>query len=117
MGEADLNRDSEQRLSELELRVAELRRVNDQLGRELVEGAASRQPHSPVTAARTLAKLTQERDLAQAQLEEVRQQLAEAQSGLDHYGRENAQLRYEVARLRVGTAGLLRRAQARLRRR
>jgi chromosome segregation ATPase len=116
MGEADI-RDSEQRLSELELRVAELRRVNEQLGRELVDGAASRQPHSPVTAARTLTKLTQERDLARTQLEEARQQLAEAQSGLDHYGRENAQLRHEVARLRVGMPGLLRRALARLRRR
>lgn len=117
MGEERLTTDSEQRLAELELRVAELRRVNEQLGRRLVDGAASRQPRSPVTAARTLGKLTQERDLAQTQLEEARQQLAEAQSGLDHYGRENAQLRSEVARLRVGVPGLLRRAQARLRRR
>ena len=116
MGEG-LNPDSEQRLAELELRVAELRRVNEQLGRQLVDGAASRQPHSPVTAARTLTKLTQERDLARTQLEEARQQLREAQSGLDHYGRENAQLRAEVGRLRVGVAGLLRRTQARLRRR
>ncbi len=109
--------ETEQRVGELELRVAELRRVNEQLGRRLIDGAASRQPHSPVTAARTLTKLTQERDLAQTKLEEARQQLGEAQSGLDHYGRENAQLRSEVARLRVGVPGLLRRAQARLRRR
>jgi hypothetical protein len=112
-----MSAEPEQRLRELELRVEELRRVNDQLGRKLVSGAASRQPHSPVTAARTLIKLTQERDLAQAQLEEARQQLEEAQSGLNHYGRENEQLRAEAARLRVGVAGLLRRAQARLRRR
>ena len=117
MDQARMSEDPERRLAELELRVDELRRVNDQLGRELVGGAASRQPHSPVTAARTLTKLTQERDVAQTRLEEARQQLAEVQSGLDHYGRENAQLRSEVARLRVGVPGLLRRAQARLRRR
>jgi uncharacterized protein (DUF3084 family) len=116
MGEG-LNPDFEQRLAELELRVTELRRVNEQLGRQLVAGPASRQPRSPVTAARTLTKLTQERDLAQTRLEEARQQLGEAQSGLDHYDRENQQLRSEVARLRVGVPGLLRRAQARLRRR
>jgi predicted nucleic acid-binding Zn-ribbon protein len=117
MEQGRVSEDLQQRLAELELRVDELRRVNDQLGRRLVDGAASRQPHSPVTAARTLTKLTQERDLAQTQLEEARQQLREAQSGLDHYGRENEQLRSEVARLRVGVPGLLRRAQARLRRR
>jgi predicted nucleic acid-binding Zn-ribbon protein len=109
--------ESEQRLRELERQVAELRRVNEQLGRDLIGGAASRQPRSPVSVGRALSKLEQERDLAQTQLEEARQQLEEAQSGLDHYGRENAQLRSEVARLRVGVPGLLRRAQARLRRR
>jgi chromosome segregation ATPase len=114
MDQDRMNGEPEQRLAELELRVEELRRVNEQLGRELVDGAASRQPHSPVTAARTLTKLRQERDLAQSRLEEARQQLREAQSGLDHYGRENQQLRSEVARLRLGWPGLLRRAQARL---
>lgn len=109
--------ESEQRLRELEHQVAKLRRVNEQLGRDLIGGAASRQPRSPVAAGRALSKLKEERDLALTQLEEARQQLGEAQSGLDHYGRENQQLRSEVARLRVGVAGLLRRAQARLRRR
>lgn len=107
----------EQRLKELERQVAELRRVNEQLGRDLVEGAASRQPRSPVAVARALSKLEQERDLALTQLAEARQQLGEAKSGLDHYGRENEQLRAEVARLRVGVPGFLRRAQARLLRR
>jgi hypothetical protein len=107
----------EQRLKELERQVAELRRVNEQLGRDLARGTGSRQPRSPVAAARALTKLTQERDIAMSQLDEARQQLREARSGLDHYGRENQQLRFEVARLRVGVPGLLRRAQARLRRR
>ena len=108
------NANPKQRLAELELRVEELRRVNDQLGRRLVEGAASRQPHSPVTAARSLTKLTQERDLAQTQLEEARQRLRDADSGLDHYRRENEQLRFEAARLRFGVPGFFRRARARL---
>jgi chromosome segregation ATPase len=107
--------DSQQRLSELELRIEELRRVNDQLRRELVGSTASRQPHSPVTAARTLTKLKQELDLTRTQLENARQQLRDANSGLDHYRRENEQLRFEAARLRFGFSGLLRRAQARLR--
>ncbi len=107
----------EQRLNELERQVAELRRVNEQLGRDLVRGTGSRRPRSPVAAGRALSNLEQERDVAQTQLEEARRQLEEARSGLDHYGRENEQLRSEVARLRVGVPGLLRRAQARLRRR
>jgi hypothetical protein len=107
----------EQRLKELERQVAELRRVNEQLGRDLVDRAASRQPRSPVAVGRALSELERERDVALSQLEVARQQLGEAKSGLDHYGRENAQLRAEVARLRVGMPGFLRRAQARLRRR
>lgn len=109
--------ESEQRLRELERQVAELRRINEQLGRDLVDGTASRQPRSPVAAGRALSKLEGERDVARAQLEEARQQLWEARSGLDHYGRENEQLRAEVTRLRVGVPGFLRRAQARLLRR
>lgn len=112
-----MNAGPEQRLKELERRVAELRRVNEQLGRDLVDGAASRQPRSPVAVGRALSELERERDIARAQLEEAGQQLSEARSGLDHLGRENEQLRAEVARLRVGIPGFLRRAQARLRRR
>ena len=104
-----------QRLIELERQVAELRRVNEQLGRDLVHG--SRGPRSAVAVGRALTRSTRERDLAEAQLDEARQQLREAKSGLDHYARENAQLRIEVTRLRFGPSGLLRRAGARLLRR
>ncbi len=114
MDSAGMSVDSAERLAELELRVDELRRVNEQLGRKLLDGAVSRQAHAPVTAARTLIKLTQERDEAQARLEEARRQLRDADSGLDHYRRENEQLRFEAARLRFGPAGFLRRATARL---
>lgn len=111
------NVEPKQRLAELELRVEELRRVNEELGRKLVNGAASRQSHSPVTAARTLTRLKQELDLTRAELEEARQQLRDADSGLDHFRRENEQLRFEAARLRFGLPGFLRRARARLLRR
>lgn len=103
-----------QRLVELERQVAELRRVNEQLGRDLVHGVGSRQPHSSVAVARALSKLTEERDLARAELEEARRQLRDAGSGLDHYRRENEQLRFEAARLRFGLPGLFRRVRARL---
>ena len=112
-----MNVESEQRLEELERQVAELRRVNEQLGRELIGNADSRRPRSAVTAARALNKLQEGGDLARAELAEARQQLREAESGLEHYGRENEQLRFEVARLRFGLPGLLRRVWARLLRR
>lgn len=109
--------ESEQRLKELERQVAELRRVNEQLGHDLVRGAGSRQPRSAVAAGRALARLKQELELTRTQLEEARQQLRDANSGLDHFRRENAQLRFEAARLRFGLPGFLRRARARLLRR
>lgn len=107
----------EQSVAELERRVEELRRINEQLGGELVRGAASRHPRAPAAAARTLNRLKQERLGALTQLEEARRQLDEANSGLDHFRRENEQLRAEVARLRLGLPGFLRRARARLLRR
>jgi chromosome segregation ATPase len=103
--------------ADLERRVEELRRINEQLGEELVRGAASRHPRASVAAARTLNRLRQERVDALAQLEEARQRLAEANSGLNHLARENERLRAEVARLRAGLPGFLRRARARLLRR
>jgi chromosome segregation ATPase len=107
----------EQSVAELERRVEELRQRNEQLGGELVRGAASRHPRSSIAAARTLNRLEQQRLNALSQLEEARQQLSEANSGLNHLGRENEQLRAEVARLRLGLPGFLRRARARLLRR
>jgi chromosome segregation ATPase len=117
LGRGHVTGKPEQSPAELERRVEELRQVNEQLGEELVRGAASRHPRAPVAAARTLNGLKQERLAAIAQLEEARQQLAEANSGLDHFRRENEQLRFEAARLRFGLLGFLRRAMARLLRR
>jgi molybdenum-dependent DNA-binding transcriptional regulator ModE len=100
----------EGRAAELERRVAELRRVNERLGRELIEAEAGRRPAAGTPAGRAVAKLIGERDSAEAKLAE----LAELRPELEHLRRENPQLRAEIERLRGGYLGLLRRARARL---
>jgi hypothetical protein len=117
IGEGRLTAEPEQRLLELERRIEELRRVNEQLGRELVRGGASRQPRSPVAAARALSKLTNERDFVQAELEETQRKLVAANESFEGLRVEREQLRQETERLRSGALGLLRRARARLLRR
>lgn len=99
--------DRDERTAELERRVEELRRVNERLGRELVEAGAGRRPARATPAGRAVAKLVGERDGAQAELAELRPEL-------EHLRRENPQLRAEIERLRGGYLGLLRRARARL---
>lgn len=99
-----------ERVAELERRLEELRRINERLGRELAEAGAGRRPSLATTAARKVAKLTEERDEAQAELAELRPELA-------HLRSEGKVLRHEVERLRGGYAGLLRRTRARLLRR
>ncbi|HVD38454.1 MAG TPA: hypothetical protein VNC15_06450 [Solirubrobacterales bacterium] len=98
---------SDERAAELERRIEELRRVNERLGRQLVEAQAGRRPASATPAARAVAKLVGERDGAQAELAELRPEL-------EHLRRENPQLRGEIERLRSGYLGFLRRARARL---
>ena len=67
--------DGEERIADLERRVEELRRVNEQLGRELVEAEAGRRPATATPAARAVAKLVAERDKAEAELAELRPEL------------------------------------------
>lgn len=107
----------EKRVEELERLVGELRRINRQLGQKLTGLEFSRQPRSPVAAARALTKARDDEELARSALQEARQQLREARSRLDHYSRENERLSSEVNRLRVGLSSLLRRTLARLLRR
>jgi cell division protein FtsB len=97
----------EARAAELERRVEELRRVNERLGRELIEAEAGRRPAAGTPAGRAVAKLVGERDSAEAELAELRPEL-------ERLRRENPQLRAEIERLRGGYRGLLRRARARL---
>lgn len=110
MGGRPMSGGSEERIADLERRVAELRQVNEELGRELVAGAGSRRPRSPIAAARALAKLTNERDAARAELEAANAELARLRPANEH-------LQREVSRLRSGTLGRVRRAWARLTRR
>ncbi|MGH3049194.1 MAG: hypothetical protein ACRDLK_03475 [Gaiellaceae bacterium] len=129
---------SVERLVDLEAKLEALRRVNAELGRELRRGTVSRQPRSPAVAARTLAKLTNERDTLQAELERTKAELERlsaelagtrtslktAEQGvayrteqLEGLRLETERLRHEAFRLRSGAAGLLRRLRARLLRR
>jgi len=99
--------DGEERITDLQRRVEELRRVNAQLGRKLVEAEAGRRPGAATPAARSVAKLVAERDKAEAELAELR-------SELERLWPENQALRAEVDRLRGGVIGFSRRARARL---
>lgn len=101
--------DGENRVAELKRRVEELRRVNERLGRELVEAEAGRRPAAATPAGRGVAKLVGERDSAEAELAALR-------SELERLWPENEALRAEVDRLRGGVLGLSRRARARLQR-
>ena len=103
----------EERVAELERRVEELRRVNERLGRELIEAEAGRRPTVMTPASRALAKLVAERDSAEAELAE----LAKLRPEVERLRLENEVLRAAVERLRSGNFGLLRRARARLLRR
>jgi predicted nucleic acid-binding Zn-ribbon protein len=110
-----LSGEPEERVADLERRVEELRQVNAELGRELVQGGASRQPRSPVTASRALARLKSERDSALSELRVKSEELEAANVGIEYLRGQNEQLRDEAIRLRAGLLGLLRRGWARLR--
>jgi predicted nucleic acid-binding Zn-ribbon protein len=131
MTEPSPKEEPEKRIAELEAKVEELRRVNAELARELRRGAASRRPRSPVAAGSALAKLTSERDTAQAELEQARAELRQAEEGFEglrleaeglrleaeQLRGEAEQMRGEAERLRSGRLGVLRRIRARLLRR
>lgn len=124
MSEGSPERAEAARIADLEAKVEELRRANAALGRQMRRGGASREPRSAAIAARALAKLTNERDNARAELDEARAKLAVAEErfmglrlGFEGLELETERLRSEVARLRSGNLGFLRRARARLRRR
>lgn len=119
-------------------RVAELLRVNSELASEIRRLARSHEcePRSgPMPSARRLTGVEEERDLASAELESVRAELVESQLHRDQLAAQNHDLgvqnhnlaaqshdlevqnhdlAVEVARLRSGYAGFLRRARARL---
>lgn len=95
------------------LRVEELLRANAELAaeiRRLTHDRGDSTRSGPMPSARRLTKLEDERDTALAELERSRVGLAAMTTSRD-------ELSAEVARLRFGVAGSLRRALARLLRR
>lgn len=98
-------------------RVAELLRVNAELAAEIRDLGLGRraQPRpSQVPAARSVAKLGAERDLLAGQLEASRAEVDRLTQNDEAQTRRIEELTAEVARLRDGVAGILRRARARL---
>ena len=98
-------------------RVAELLRVNRELAGEIRDLSLGRreQPRpSQVPAARSVAKLRAERDSLAAELDSTRARLGAVENERDALLVNRDELGREVARLRSGLAGLLRRARARL---
>jgi uncharacterized protein YndB with AHSA1/START domain len=100
-----------------EQRVEELLRVNASLAAEL-RGLRLGRTDAPRSAAmptsRRLAVLLDERETLTAQLEETRAHLEVTRAHRDEIERRNAELGAEVARLRSGWQGVLRRLRARL---
>jgi len=98
-------------------RVVELLRVNGELAveiRDLSLGRRERPRSSQVPAARSVAKLQAERDLLAGQLEASRAEVDRLSRNDEAQTRRIDELTVEVARLRGGIGGALRRARARL---
>jgi hypothetical protein len=98
-------------------RVEELLRVNALLAaevRNLSLGRADAPRATAMPTSRRLAAIIDERDSLAAQLEAARAEAEALRSHRDALEADNRELAAEVARLRAGTRGLLRRARARI---
>lgn len=117
--------------SEDERRIAELLRVNADLAaeiRDLALGRRTKPRSSQMPVARRLAKLEAERerlegerdsisaalDASREEHEELRQHTEALAAQVKDRAQHIDELSHEVARLRAGAAGILRRARARL---
>jgi hypothetical protein len=103
-----------------ERRVEELLRVNAALAaevRSLTLGRTDAPRSSPMPTSRRLASILEEREALKEQLEETRVGLTAMTVSRDELARQNQELLAQIARLRSGYAGLLRRVRARLLRR
>lgn len=103
--------------AEEERRLEELLRVNRELAgevRDLREGRAAEPRPSQLPAARRVAKLHAERDSLARQLDETRAELHGIAAERDELLGRTRVLEREVARLRAGVSGFLRRVRARL---
>lgn len=107
--------------------VDELLRINGELAaeiRSLQEGRTTAARSAAMPAARRVGALREERDSLAAELQESRLKLAQVERHNQELGNQNYEqarhiemLSGEVARLRTGAAGVLRRLRARLLRR
>jgi predicted nucleic acid-binding Zn-ribbon protein len=105
-------------------RVAELLRVNAELAaeiRSLEEGRTAAPRRSQVPAARWLARLeaerdqlSSERDSLRAEFDATRAELGEVEAVRDDLLRHKSEQEAEIARLRSGFWGMLRRGWSRL---
>jgi chromosome segregation ATPase len=103
-------------------RVEELLRVNTELANEIRSiraGRVERPRSAAVPAARLLGNLEAERQALRRELEDTRAALEDTRAALtatkadrDGLERQNQEMDAEIARLRTGTAGILRRARA-----
>jgi predicted nucleic acid-binding Zn-ribbon protein len=94
--------------------IEELLRVNSELAGELrsLHAERSAQPRSgQLPAARGVARLTGERDTLAAELRAAEGELEAVRAERDGLERRNQEMATEIARLRTGFRGLLRRAR------
>jgi septal ring factor EnvC (AmiA/AmiB activator) len=106
--------------SDSERRIEELMRINAGLAAEvqaLATGMSEAPRGSSMTTSRRLGMLIDERDTLVGQLEETRVGLTAAQASVEELARQNQELVAEIAKLRAGYAGMVRRARVRLLRR
>jgi chromosome segregation ATPase len=100
-----------------ERRVAELLRINGALAseiRDLTLGRRVKPRLAQVPAARTVARLQAERDMLAGELEASKAEVDRLRSRGEELDRHIEELSTEVAQLRGGVSGILRRARARL---
>jgi hypothetical protein len=99
------------------LRVEELLRVNTELAaelRNLTLGYADAPRPAGMPTTRRLGRLIEERDGLRAELEEARSELEASARHRGELEQRQAELVEEIAELRMGARGVLRRLRARL---
>jgi len=98
-------------------RVAELLRVNAELAaevRNLTLGYADAPRPAGMPTTRRLARLIEERDRLQAELDQARTELEQVQAHRAGLESQNQEMAEEIARLSAGLGGFVRRLRARL---
>jgi chromosome segregation ATPase len=103
--------------SDADRRIAALQRVNEELAaelRSLTLGRTGSPRRGSLPASREIARLRGQRDALDAELEETKAQLVEAQAHREGLEQQNRAMAAEIARLSAGLAGVVRRARGKL---